>query len=211
MSEKKPFVFEFAVYNFIATLIEFLGELMESLKWTMSPSRFYRIIGGVITWCREKNLWHFNQPAFLYVIEQCNERSKTLRETHDDESRKMEMAVWRDRKPPIPGGHLSVLQIFDWFLPILRALEANMVRYFGNPDENTNGNEFTPYEAWDTVFMVIDKLYKDPHFGEMNSWGQPKAYPWMDFVRDEMYEMREVLKPNAPPPPAGYEPPFSTP
>jgi hypothetical protein len=209
MYAPKMFTYEFAVYNFIAAMILFLEELMDKAGWTMSPSRFYRMIYETISWCRVRKLWHFGQPAFLYVMEQCMERAEKLKGTHDDESRVMKMGMWRDRKPPIPGGNFSILQIFDWFLPILRLTEAKMVEYFGNPDETANGNKFTLYEALNTVFLIVDRLYKDPRFGEINNWGQPKAYPWVAFVRDEMYQWREAMKPTFTPPGTGDPLPFS--
>lgn len=210
MGDTKSFGPEIMVYGFISTMIALFERIMDKNGWVMSPSRFYLAIYETISWFREQNIWHFNQPAFLYVMEQCEERAAKLKGTHDDESRMMKMGEWRDRKPPTPGGQFSILQIFDWFLPILRLTEDKMVEYFGNPDETANGNEFTPFEALNTVFLVVDRLYKDPHFGEINSWGQPKAYPWVAFVRDEMYQWREAMKPVFTPPGTGDPFPWST-
>lgn len=210
MGEKKSFGPEIGLYTLVALMIEFFEDLMDRYEWTMSPSRFYLAIKETIAWCREKQIWHFNQPAFLYVMEQCEARAKELEGTHDNEKRVMKMSVWEDRKPPIPGGFFSILQIFDWFFPILRMTESLMMEYFGNPSD-TDGHEFTEYEAWNITMLAVDALYKDERFGERNAWGWPTAYPWVKFVRDEMYEWNQYLEPRAKPIPPGYEPPFSKP
>lgn len=209
MGSDSPFRFEIALYTLIGSMIEFFQSMLDKSKWVMSPSRFYLAIYETISWARDRNLWHFTQPAFLYVMEQCEKRAKSLQGTHDDESRAMEMGVWRKRRPPIPGGVKSILQIFDWFLPILRSMESKMVQYFGNPDTTATGHEFTKYEALDTVFNTVDKLYKDSHFGGCNDWGWQEAYPWVKFVRDEMYQWREALKADLPVPGPGGDEPWS--
>ena len=209
--EKKigPFEFEISFYQLIAELILFFEQLMENYGWVMSPSRFYDAIAQTIGWFRDRELWHFGQPAFLYVMEQCDARSKKLAGTFEDEKNSMEMTMWRDREVPIPGGIKSILQIFDWFLPILRRTERKVMSYYDNQDTLDNGKEFTTFESWDTVFNVIDWLSKNQRFGKYNKWGQTEAYGWMQFVRDEMYGWRGRLLPGAPPIPNDKDFPFS--
>jgi hypothetical protein len=206
---EKPFAPEIGIYQLVARMLVFIEDLMESHIWAMSPSRAYSSLREVIRWFRDNNIWHFRQPAFLYVMEQLEARARALDGTSKDEDFAMEMTMWRDRKRPIPGGVKSVLQVFDWFMPIFRAMERKMIEYYGNPDYSAGGKEFTKYEAVDIAFNAVDKLYKDQRFGKYNSWGQPEAYPWVKFVREEIFEWREALRPSAPAPAPGYEPPFS--
>jgi len=207
----QPFKFEFALFTLLANLVEAAQGALDRFNWEMKPSRGYLLISEMVGWFRDRAIWHFDQPAFLYVMEQCQARAEALEGTSDDEKRAMFMTTWRDREPPVPGGQLSILQIFDWFMPMLRRMESNVMRYWGNPDTMPNGKEFTEYEAWNIVFGAVDWLSKDPHFGRYNNWGQPEPYSWVQFIRDEMYLWDQQLKPRAPKPPAGYEPPFSSP
>jgi len=206
---KNSFIWETMIYTMIAEMITFFEAVLDRTLWVMSPSRAYRALYYTIEWFRSRNVWHFGQPAFFYVIEQLKARADKLDGTSVDLDLEMEMTMWRDRKPPIAGGTKSVLYIFDWFLPILRTIESKMVQFFGNPEKSAGGKEFSKFEALDIVFNAVDKLYKDPHFGSYNAWGWPVAYPWVKFVRDEMFEWHESLKPRAPKPEPGSNPPFS--
>jgi hypothetical protein len=213
MSKKptSPFAPEFVVYNFLAAFIGFAESVMEQAGWVMSPSRGYLALYEIIKWFRDRKLWHFDQPAFLWVMEEIEARVEALQGTSTDEDLIMEMDKWRDRPEPIPGGVYSVFQIFDWFMPIFRRMESAMVRYYGNPYRSEGGKEISKYEALDIVFIAVDRLYKDKHFGDYNNWGQMKAYPWVRFIREEMREWHSAWKPGAQPLQPGYKPPFSTP
>jgi hypothetical protein len=208
--EKNSFSFEIVLYNFFAAFLGFLQDLLNKADWRMSPARGYLTIFKIVEWFRSRDLWHFGSPAFLYVMEQMEARAEQLSGTYDDEKRSMEMTMWRDRPAPIPGHpYKSILQIFDWFMSMFRRCES-MMEYYHDNAARMGEHEITEYEAWDLVFGFVDKCSKDPHFGYQGGRGH-EPFPWVKFIRDEMYDMKMILKPGTPPIDPGYEPPFSAP
>jgi hypothetical protein len=196
----RPFKYEVEFWNETASMIQFFEDRLIERGWKMSPSRGYDLLVDAIQLLRANGFPAVNEPAFDFVMERLAARAAELRGTEVDFELAMVMEEWRDREAPVPADpYRSLLQIFDWFLPLLRRLEGKAVEITGA--SSAAGEEVANREAVDFVLRIADWCSKQQRFQTRNAWGWSVAYPWVDFVRDEIYEWHMKLKPALEPPP----------
>jgi hypothetical protein len=190
-----PFAPEIVAWNKGAELVSFTEDMMAEADWVGSPSNGFKFLADISEYGREAGLFHFDQPAFMYVEERLRMRSAELVGTGENEMKSMKMKTWLNREPPLPGDpQENVLQVFDWFLPLLRRLGSKMDLYYGNTDRTASGHEFTLGEAVDCILDIADWCSKDSHFQHKTVYGWWDDFEWVSQVRKEILDWRNKLK-----------------
>ena len=191
--EEKAFVYEIQFWQRNADLIRFINDWLDDHEWKMSPSRWYAFLADLVRWHQACGIEPTKEPAFDFIVERLIARSNELWGTELDFALAMEMNGWRDREAPIPGHpSKSIGQIFDWFMPTIRTLDS--LAAAARTRRSRGGESVTNAEALDWVFMAVDRCCKDKHFQTRTDYGLPIAFPWVDFVRDELFEFKKKFK-----------------
>jgi hypothetical protein len=179
------------LFDLLGSLIEDLQIEMNELDWTMSPAFAYAIMADLVDWARENAIHQaMREPSWLYVTETLRNRAAELHGTSDNAMRQQVMDRWRDRQRPTG---FDLLQYHDWFFPALKRALQILEREMDDGNVTPTGRDLTPGEAVAVLFQLVDSASKDPHF-QYRTWGWWSAYPWLDFVRDEMKVWRDALK-----------------
>lgn len=199
MSE--PFKTEIKFWEGVGEFLDDLQDQLNVMEWTFSPSRAYLLLAWMMQWCKDHGVPLAANASLLYVKERIEARAAELQGTSDDELRVMIMDKWRDAKP---SDALSVFKSYSWFVPTLLHVITAAANGYQNTAVTDSGQKLTPGEAVNTIFVGVDRCYKDYHFQQKNYYGAYKPVPWLDFVRDEMMVWRDELADKTViPPPSG--------
>lgn len=180
--------------HFFQVLTQFIIALqvkMNEADWTMSPAKAYDLLASAVEWAQANHVHGWDNPAWAVVIDMLRTRSEALAGTSTDAMLAQRMTTWKNRRRP---SALHLLKRLVWYMPLFMRATEILDSELADDDTTASGQSLTIGEAVGVVFEFVDWCSKSPYFKQQSAWGWWQAYPWLDFVRDEMKELRDELK-----------------